>query len=138
MRRGTSLVGLLLWSAGGALLGLGAGLLASETIGEAGPARLRGAIQARRPRRALWRTGHLARLVRHALRTDPALAALPLEVLPVSARTVELHGWVATRHERTHAARVARGIPGLESIINCILVHGEDDTVHFEDTTASA
>ncbi len=95
-------------------------------------------VRARRPRRALWRTGQLARLVRHALRTDAALAALPLEVLPVSARTVELHGWVTTRHERAHAARVARGIPGLESVINCILVHGEDDTAHLEDTTASA
>jgi osmotically-inducible protein OsmY len=59
-------------------------------------------------------------------------------VLPVSARTVELHGWVASRAERTLAARVARGVPGLDTIINCILVHGEDDFNSPEDSTASA
>ena len=137
MKRGTSLVGLLGWSLGGAALGLAAGLIVNETLGEVGPARIRGLVHKRR-RPAPARTGQLARFVRQALRADPALAHLALEALAVSARTVELHGWVATRSQRSQAARVARAVPGLESIINCILVHGEDDFTSPEDSTASA
>ena len=137
MKRGTSLVGLLAWSVGGAALGLAAGLVVSETLGETGPARIRGMVQRRR-RPAPARTGQLARLVRQALRLDPALARLTLDALAVSARTVELHGWVNTRAQRTLAARVAGGVPGLDAIINCILVHGEDDFNSPEDSTASA
>jgi len=137
VKRGTSLVGLLGWSVGGAALGLAAGLIVSETLGEIGPARIKGLVRKRR-RPAPARTGQLARLVRQALSIDPALAHLTLEALAVSARTVELHGWVSTRAERTRAARVASGVPGLDAIINCLLVHGEDDFNSPEDSTASA
>lgn len=137
MKRGTSLVGLLGWSVGGAALGLAAGLIVNETLGEVGPARIKGLVRKRR-RPAPARTGQLARLVRQALRLDPVLAHLTLDALAVSARTVELHGWVGTRAERTRAARVARGVPGLDTIINCLLVHGEDDFDSPEDSTASA
>jgi hypothetical protein len=128
---------LLGWSVGGAALGLAAGLIVNETLGEVGPARIKGLVRKRRPP-APARTGQLARLVRQALRADPALSHLTLDALAVSARTVELHGWVETRMERTRAARVARVVPGLESLINCILVHGEDDFNSPEDSTASA
>lgn len=137
MKRGTSLVGLLGWSLGGAVLGLAAGLIVNETMGEVGPARIKGLVRQRR-RPAPARTGQLARLVRQALKADPAISHLALDALAVSARMVELHGWVSTRGERTHAARVARAVPGLESVINCILVHGEDDFNSPEDSTASA
>lgn len=137
MKRGPSLFSLLGWSIGGTALGLAAGFIVSETLGEVGPARIRGLVRQRRPPKPA-RTGQLARLVRQALRADPVLARLPLDVLAVSARTVELHGWVATRAERTRAARVARGVAGLDTIINCILVHGEDDFTAPEGSTASA
>lgn len=137
MKRGTSLFGLLAWSIGGGVLGLAAGLAVSETLGEVGPARIRGMVRLRRPP-APARTGQLARLVRQAMHLDPALAGLALNALAVSARTVELHGWVNSRAERTRAGRVARGVPGLDSITNCILVHGEDDFNSPEDSTASA
>jgi osmotically-inducible protein OsmY len=137
VKRRTSLVGLLGWSVGGAALGLAAGLIVSETLGEVGPARIRGMVRKRR-RPAPARTGQLARLVRQALRLDPALSLLTLHALAVSAGTVELHGWVGTRALRARAARVARGVPGVDAIINCILVHGEDDFDSPEDSTASA
>ena len=72
-------------------------------------------------------SSHLASRVRGAFAADPLLASLELEPIPVSAGMVELHGWVATRSERARAWRVARAVPGIESIVNCILVHGEDD-----------
>jgi osmotically-inducible protein OsmY len=49
-------------------------------------------------------------------------------VLPVSAATVELHGWVETRAQRAAAERAVRRVAGLETVINAVLVHGEDDT----------
>jgi hypothetical protein len=128
---------LLGWSIGGAALGLAAGLIVNETVGEAGPARIKGLVRRRR-RPVPARTGQLARQVRQVLRVDPALAHLTLDALAVSARTVELHGWVGTRAERTRAGRVARGVTGIDAIINCILVHGEDDVNSPEDSTASA
>jgi len=137
VKRRTSLVGLLGWSVGGAALGLAAGLIVSETLGEVGPARIKGMVQKRR-RPVPARTGQLARRVRQALSLDPALSLLTLDALAVSARTVELHGWVGTRAQRARAARVARGVPGVDAIINCILVHGEDDFDSPEDSTASA
>jgi hypothetical protein len=41
---------------------------------------------------------------------------------------VELRGWVTDRSSRTLAARVACAVPGIETVINSILVRGEDDS----------
>jgi hypothetical protein len=77
--------------------------------------------------RPLSPTGRVARLARQALRADPALAALGIRVVPVSAGTVELRGWVATRALRSQALRAVRSAPTVERVVNHILVHGEDD-----------
>ena len=45
MKRGSSLFGLLGWSIGGAALGLAAGFVVSETLGEVGPARIKGLVR---------------------------------------------------------------------------------------------
>jgi hypothetical protein len=58
---------------------------------------------------------------------DPQLAPLALEPIAVSAGRVELHGWVPNRALRARAWRTARLAPGVDQVINCILVHGEDD-----------
>ncbi len=138
MKRGTSLIGVLAWSVGGAVMGLAAGLLVSETLGEIDPGRIKVLVRQRR-RPAPAHTGRLARLVRQAIHLDPGLSRLSLEALAVSRGTVELHGWVNSRTERSRAARVARAVPGVDAIINCILVHGEDDfDTSPEDSTASA
>jgi hypothetical protein len=67
-----------------------------------------------------------------ALRADPRLAGLSLEAIPVARGVVELRGWVPTRLARAIAGRSALGAPGIESIINSILVHGEDDLARPE------
>jgi osmotically-inducible protein OsmY len=69
----------------------------------------------------------LAESVRLALAADPALAPFELDALAVSRGTVELTGWVPDRPARARAFRVANQIPGLDGLINSILVHGEDD-----------
>ena len=40
---------------------------------------------------------------------------------------MELRGWVPTRAARTLACRTALAVQGIESVINSILVRGEDD-----------
>ena len=47
----------------------------------------------------------------------------------MSRGTVELRGWVTDRAARTLAARVARVVAGIDTVINSILVRGEDDRI---------
>ena len=42
---------------------------------------------------------------------------------------VELHGWVPSRGLRARAARAVAAAPGIDTLVNCLLVHGEDDTL---------
>jgi hypothetical protein len=115
--------GLLGWAAIGTAVGVVAGLYAAETLA-APPERVRRLVRAR-PQPV--RVGFLARLARQHLRDEALLQGVTIEVLPVSARTVELHGWVATRAQRAAAERAVRRVEGIESIINAVLVRGEDD-----------
>ena len=46
----------------------------------------------------------------------------------MSRGAVELRGWVKDRGSRTLAARIARAVPGIDNVINSILVRGEDDS----------
>ncbi|MBA3522093.1 MAG: BON domain-containing protein [Gemmatimonadales bacterium] len=130
MRQQTRLSGsnVLLW----ATLGVGTGMVAafalSEWVGGVNPPRVRGA--ARRLREATHQrptTAAAVRVVETALRADPRLASLGIEVVPVRRCVVELRGWVPSRVARTIAGRVALACPGVESVINSILVRGEDD-----------
>jgi osmotically-inducible protein OsmY len=70
-----------------------------------------------------------ARAVDAALQAEPRLAGFSIEVVAVSRGTVELRGWVTDRAGRTLAARVARAVSGIDTVINSILVRGEDDRI---------
>ncbi len=132
MRRNKGLSGtqILLWSTFGVGTGLLAGFALGEWVGGVNQTRVR------RVARSLGDTGMLhhtsaasARAVETALGAEPRLAGCALEVVPISRRSVELRGWVGDRPARTLAARVACAVPGVETIINSILVRGEDDRV---------
>jgi osmotically-inducible protein OsmY len=68
-----------------------------------------------------------ARAVEAALQAESRLAGLTIEVLPIGRGVVELRGWVPTRSVRTLACRTALAARGIESVINSLLVRGEDD-----------
>jgi hypothetical protein len=106
-------------------LGLGTGLVAGFALSE-----WVGGVSRTRFRRAARRLGHTvpARVVDAAIRAEPRLTRFAIEVTAVSRGTVELRGWVTDRGSRTLAARVARAVPGVDSVINSILVRGEDDS----------
>jgi hypothetical protein len=55
------------------------------------------------------------------------LRQFKVEVIGVMPGMVELHGWVPNRSIRAQAARIAAQVPGIERVVNCILVRGEDD-----------
>jgi hypothetical protein len=72
----------------------------------------------------------VARDAQQTLDAEPALAGLGLEAVPSGPGAVELRGWVSSRIQRARAARTVRGVPGIESVVNRILVRGEDDRPH--------
>jgi osmotically-inducible protein OsmY len=115
------------------MLGVGTGLVAGFALSE-----WVGGVNQTRVRRVAQRLGQSAparvtpaasaRAVEAAIHAQPRLAGFAIEAIAVSRGTVELRGWVTDRGARTLAARVARAVPGIETVINSILVRGEDDS----------
>jgi len=132
VRRDEELSGaqIVLWTTFGVGTGLLAGFVLSEWMGGVTRPRVQ------RVARKLGQVAHgrltpaaAARAVDAALHTEPRLAGFSIEVVAVSRGTVELRGWVTDRPARTLAARVARAVAGIDTVINSILVRGEDDRV---------
>ena len=125
-----------------AVLGTGAGLLAGITlsawVGGVSPERVRRAANRLReavpPRLTI---GASVQAVRVALQAEPRLGGLGIQAVPVSRGVVELRGWVPNRLARTVAGRAALAVPGIESVINSILVRGEDDQARSEEPRAN-
>ncbi len=119
----------VLWGSLGAFTGLVAGIVLSQWVGDVNRPRIRRAatrLQQPMPVATLTAAAR-ARSAGAALLAHPALRDLGLDVVAVSRSAVELRGWVASRATRTLAARVARGVTGVDTVINNILVRGEDD-----------
>ena len=129
---------LLLWTTLGVGTGLVAAFALSEWTGDVNRPRM-GRMARRlgetRPTRVT--IAAVVRAVEVALRAEPRLAGLKIEALAVSRGVVELRGWVPTRLARTAAGRTALAVPGVESVINSILVHGEDDQAPVEGPRAT-
>ena len=132
MRRDEELSGaqILLWTTVGVGTGLVAGFALSEWLG--GMTRPRMQRVARRLGQtapARLTPAASARAVDAALHAESRLAGFSIEVVAVSRGTVELRGWVTDRAARTLAARVACAVAGIDTVINSILVRGEDDRI---------
>jgi hypothetical protein len=118
----------VLWTALGAGAGLLAAIALSEWVGDVNPQRVRRIAERLREQEPTRLTAAAsARAVQVALNADPKLAGLPIEARAVSRGAVELRGWVPSRSMRTAAGRTALAVPGIESVINSLLVRGEDD-----------
>jgi hypothetical protein len=129
--RNLSALQLASWSAAGLVTGLVAGLALSEWVGGVNRPRLRRVATRMRdrepPPRPTLSAAAGARAAVAALRADARLCELPLDATAVGPGAIELHGWVPSRAARAHAERVARTVPGIDSVINRLLVRGEDD-----------
>ena len=64
--------------------------------------------------------------VLEAFNNDPILAERAVDIGSVGDGIIELAGWVETDDEAEHAMTVARGVPGVETVINRLLVEEEE------------
>jgi osmotically-inducible protein OsmY len=120
---------IFLWTTLGVGTGAVAAFALSEWVGGVNRTRFRRA--ARRisnPAPARVTPAQSARAVEAAIQGEPRLAGLTIEAMAVSRGTVELRGWVKDRGSRTLASRIACAVPGIDTVINSILVRGEDDS----------
>lgn len=116
------------WTAVGVGTGLAAGFALSEWLGGMNRGRVqRAAARLSQPVPAALTPAAAARAVEAALRAEPKLAELTIQAVAGGRGTVELHGWVPSRAARALAGRIALGLPGIDRIVNSILVRGEDD-----------
>jgi hypothetical protein len=132
VRRDEELSGaqILLWSSVGVGTGLLAGFALSEWLGGMNRPRMeRVARRLGQTAPARLTPAASARAVDAALHAETRLAGFSIEVVAVSRGTVELRGWVSDRAARTLAARVACAVAGIDTVINSILVRGEDDRI---------
>lgn len=128
----------MLWSGLGAGAGLVAGFLLSEWVGGVSRVRVEGVARRLRQGAPTRLTSSAsARAVEAALEAEPRLAGIPIEALAVARGVVELRGWVPTRAARAIAGRTALAVPGIESVINSLLVRGEDDLTRTRDARAT-
>jgi BON domain len=71
--------------------------------------------------------------VLEAFRNDPILSQRAIDIGAISDGVIELAGWVDDDAESQQAVTIARGIPGVETVINRILVG--DDERRFDAAT---
>lgn len=115
------------WSLAGLTAGLLGGVVLAAWFGRGNRRRLKRAITRWRPSTAPARNiATPARSTQAALDSSD-LRQFRIEVVGVMPGMVELHGWVPSRSIRAAAARIAGTVPGIERVVNCILVRGEDD-----------
>jgi len=64
--------------------------------------------------------------VLEAFNNDPILAERAIDIGTVGEGIIELAGWVDTDDEAEHAMTLARGVPGVDTVINRLLVEEEE------------
>jgi hypothetical protein len=129
---------MILWTGLGLGAGLAAGFALSEWVGGVSRKRVRGvAHRLRQPTPTRLTTSASARAAEAALGAEPRLAGVAIETLAIARGVVELRGWVPSRPIRTLACRTALAAPGIDSVINSLLVRGEDDQPRTQDSRAT-
>jgi hypothetical protein len=71
--------------------------------------------------------------VLEAFRNDPILSERAIDIGGIGDETIELAGWVTTDEEAEHAVVIARGVPGVTTVLNRIAVGDEEERI--EDHT---
>ncbi|HEY0972846.1 MAG TPA: BON domain-containing protein [Gemmatimonadales bacterium] len=65
--------------------------------------------------------------VLEAFRNDPILSERAVDIGALGEGIIELTGWVHEQDELTHARTITRGVPGVETVVNRLVVREEDD-----------
>jgi osmotically-inducible protein OsmY len=64
--------------------------------------------------------------VLEAFRNDPILAERAIDIGSISDAAIELAGWVEDENEAQHAVTIARGVPGVDTVVNRIAIGDEE------------
>jgi hypothetical protein len=70
--------------------------------------------------------------VLEAYRNDPILAERAVDIGSIGEGIIELAGWVETEEEGEHAVTIARGVPGVDTVVNRLAIGSEED--QYADT----
>jgi hypothetical protein len=70
--------------------------------------------------------------VLEAFRNDPILSERGIDIGSVGDGAIELTGWVDTPEESERATTITRGVPGVETVVNRIIV-GEEEAMLDEN-----
>jgi hypothetical protein len=74
--------------------------------------------------------------VLEAYRNDPILCERAVDIGSIGDGIIELAGWVDTEDEAEHAVTLARGVPGVETVVNRLAIGTEEE--RFADTARRA
>ncbi|HEU4642407.1 MAG TPA: BON domain-containing protein [Gemmatimonadaceae bacterium] len=144
----------------GALAGFAVGVVVAQKVGGISGIRTRlrrGFAEHEDEEREEYRRGHehayveegedelvddyvaaLEERVLEAFQEDAVLRERAVDIGAIGAGVIELTGWVDSDDESQHATAVARGVPGVSSVVNRLSVGDEDamDAAEFEETDA--
>ena len=65
--------------------------------------------------------------VLEAFRNDPVLSERAVDIGAVEDGIIELTGWVNSEDEAHQAVVIARGVPGVETVVNRLTIRSEED-----------
>lgn len=65
--------------------------------------------------------------VLEAFRNDPILCERAIDIGSISDGVIELAGWVENDEESHHAVTIARGVPGVDTVVNRIALGDEEE-----------
>jgi hypothetical protein len=87
-------------------------------------------------------TEELEERVLEAFRNDPILSERAIDIGAIDEGIVELTGWVNADDESQQAVVVARGVPGVDTVVNRLAVRADEDILEeladrYEDGDAS-
>jgi hypothetical protein len=67
--------------------------------------------------------------VLEAFRNDPILSERAIDIGGIGEETIELAGWVMSEDEAEHAVVLARGVPGVSTVVNRVAVGDEEERI---------
>ena len=67
--------------------------------------------------------------VLEAFNNDPILAERAIDIGAMGSGVIELAGWVDNDEEAEHAMTLARGVPGVDTVVNRLLIDEEEQQV---------
>ena len=74
--------------------------------------------------------------VLEAYRNDPILCERAVDIGSIGEGIIELAGWVDTDDEAEHAVTIARGVPGVDTVVNRLAIGSEEE--QYADTIRRA